>query len=233
MFGHPQGNLSSLFDRNYKGSNIIFFENFEIFSDWFSIAIWYPNVLIPFIWRKPVSCRRVTLPAERKKKHWPQPAFAYALIVRALAMRALYRYGSDLPVGPKCPLPFYKIIFCRTTDLYPAYKHDNQTRGGFGLVSATGMYLPLGTWFFRNFKQEFLFNGKRVKCLQRNVGPARRLTLPLQKGDWTKWVTLLAKPTFCNLNGSPCSVKKCVKRCLFQEPRVGGWPFCSRQIFFI
>ena len=112
-----------------------------------------------------------------------QPAFVHALIVRALAMRALYRYGSDLPVGPKCPLPFYKIIFPRTTDLYPAYKHDNQTRGGFGLVFATGMYLPLGTWFFRNFKQEFLLNGKRVKCLQRNVGPARRLALPLPKVD--------------------------------------------------
>ena len=81
MFGHPQGNLSSLFDRNYKGFNIIFFENFEIFSDSFSITISYPKVLIPFIWRKPVSCRRVTLPAERKKKHWPQPAFAHALIV--------------------------------------------------------------------------------------------------------------------------------------------------------
>ena len=134
-------------------------------------------------------------------------------------MRALYRYGSDLiyTVRPKSSLPFDKIIFFRTTDLYPAYKHDNQTRGGFGLVFATGMYFPLGTWFFRNFKQEFLLNGKRVKCLQRNVGPARRLALPLPKGDWTRWVTLLAEPTFCNLNGSPCFVKKCVKRCLFQE----------------
>ena len=83
------------------------------------------------------------------------------------------------------------------------------------MVWATGMYLPLGTWFFR-----FLLNGKRVKCLRRNVGPARRLTLPLQKGDWTKWVTLLAEPTFCNLNGSPCFVKKCVKRCLFQRSSV-------------
>ena len=189
----------------------------KFFSDTFSITISYPKILIPFIWRKPVSCRRVTLPAERKKGHWPQPAFAHALIVRALAMRALYRYGSDLPVGPKCPLPFYKIIFPRTTDLYPAYKHDNQTRGGFGLVCATGMYLPLGKWFFRNFKQEFSLNGKRVKCLRRNFGPARRLTLPLQKGDWTRWVTLLAEPTFCILNGSPCFVKNCVKRCLFQE----------------
>ena len=134
-------------------------------------------------------------------------------------MRTLYRYGSDLiwSVGPKCPLPFYKIIFPRTTDLYPAYKHDNQTRGGFGLVCTTGMYLPLGKWFFRNFKQEFLLNGKRVKCLRSNFGLARRLTLPLQKGDWTRWITFLAEPTFCNLNGSPCFVKKCVERCLFQE----------------
>ena len=129
-------------------------------------------------------------------------------------MRVLYRYGSDSAVRPKCPLPFYKTIFPRTTDLLPAYKHDNQTRGG--LVCATGMYLPLGKWFFRNFKKEFLLNGKRVKCLRRNAGPAKRLTLPLQKGEWTRWVTLLAEPTFCNLNGSPCFVRKCVKRCLFQ-----------------
>ena len=65
----------------YEGFNTIFFENFEFFSDSFSITISYPKILIPFIWRKPVSCRRVTLPAERKKKHWPQPAFAHALIV--------------------------------------------------------------------------------------------------------------------------------------------------------
>ena len=64
----------------------------------------------------------------------------------ALAMPALYRYGSDLIrlVGPKCPLPFDKIIFPRTADLYPAYKHDNQTRGGFCLVCATGMYRSTG-----------------------------------------------------------------------------------------
>ena len=162
----------------YEGFNTIFFENFEFFSDSFSITISYPKILIPFIWRKPVSCRRVTLPAERKKKHWPQPAFAHALIVCALAMRALYRYGSDLPVGPKCPLSFYEMIFPRITDLYPAYKHDNQTRGGFGLVCATGMSLPPSKWFFRNFKQEFLLNGKCVKCLRRRFGRAMRLTLP-------------------------------------------------------
>ena len=180
--------MSSLFDRNYKGFNIIFFENFEIFSDSFSITISYPKVLIPFIWRKPVSCRRVILPAERKKKTLTPNGLRSCSNFLPLAMRALYRYRSDLiqTVGPKCLFLFDKIIFARTNDLYPAYKHDNQTRVGFGLVSATGMYLPLGTWFFRNFKQEFLFNGKRVKCLRRNVGPARRLTLPLQKGNWTK-----------------------------------------------
>ena len=57
-------------------------------------------------------------------------------------MRALYRYGSDLirSVGPKCPLPFDKIILPRTDHLYPAYKHDNQTPDRFGFVCATGMY---------------------------------------------------------------------------------------------
>ena len=145
-------------------------------------------------------------PSREKKKALTSTSLRSCSNCLTLVMRALYRYGSDLisTVGPKCLLPLDKFIFPRTKDLYPAYKHDSQTRGGFGLVSATGMYLPLGKWFFRNFKQEFLFNGKRVKCLRRNVGPARRLTLPLQKGDWTKWVTLLAEQTFCNLNGSPC-----------------------------
>ena len=180
-----------------------------MFSDSFSIIISYPKVLIPFIWRKPVSCRRVTFPVERKKNIDPNGPSLMLQLAR-LCYASLYRHGSDLiqTVGPKCLLPFDKIIFPRTNDLYPADKHDNQTRGSF----------------FRNFKQEFLFNGKRLKCLRRKIGPARRLTLPLQKGDWTKWVTLLAEPTFCNLNGSPCCnlngspcfVRKCVKRCLFQ-----------------
>ena len=88
--------MSSLFDRNYEGFKTIFFENFEIFSDSFSITIWYPKILIPSIWRKPVSCRRLTLPA----------GLAHALIVRALAMGALYRYGSDRNV----PFHFTKLF---------------------------------------------------------------------------------------------------------------------------
>ena len=143
--------------------------------------------------------------------------------LRACSNRLCPGYASSLPIrigfaGQTEMSPsILQDYFPRTTDLYSTYKHDNQTRGGFGLVCATGMYLPLGKWFFPNFKQEFLLNGKRVKCLRRSFGPARRLTLPLQKGDWTRWVTLLAEPTFCNLNGWPCFVKKCVKRCLFQE----------------
>ena len=68
-------------------------------------------------------------------------------------MRALYRYGSDLirSVGPKCPLPFDKIIFPRTAHLYPAYKHDNQTRNGFGLVCATVMHHSIGHVDFPKF----------------------------------------------------------------------------------
>ena len=49
------------------------------------------------------------------------------------------------------------------------------------------------------------FPEKRVKCFWRIVGPARRLTLPLQKGDWTRWVSLPAEPTFLEfLNGNGC-----------------------------
>ena len=68
-------------------------------------------------------------------------------------MQALYRYGSDLirSVGPKCPLPFDKIIFPRTSHLYPTYKHDNQTRSGFGLVCATVMHRSIGHVDFPKF----------------------------------------------------------------------------------
>ena len=56
------GQLES-FRSKLQGLQYFFFENFEIFSDLFSITISYPKILIPFIWRKPVSYRRVTLPA--------------------------------------------------------------------------------------------------------------------------------------------------------------------------
>ena len=43
-------------------------------------------------------------------------------------------------VGPKCPFPFDKIVVPSTALLYPAYKSNNQTRGGLGRVCATGIW---------------------------------------------------------------------------------------------
>ena len=42
-------------------------------------------------------------------------------------------------VRPKCPFPFDKIVVPSTALLYPAYKNNNQTRGGLGQVCATGI----------------------------------------------------------------------------------------------
>ena len=55
-----------------------------------------------------------------------------------------------------------KIVVLSTVLLYPAYKNNNQTRGGLGRVCATGMYrsIYLGEWNFRNFIPEFLLNAK-------------------------------------------------------------------------
>ena len=49
-------------------ASILFFSRMLKFFLIPSITISYPKILIPFIWRKPVSCRRVTLKAEREKK---------------------------------------------------------------------------------------------------------------------------------------------------------------------
>ena len=103
--GHPQGNLSSLFDGNYEGFNTIFVENFEIFSHSFSITISYPKILFPFIWRKPVSCRRVTLPAERKKK--------------TLTPTGLRAWSNCPRLGYANPLPI-RIGFAGRTEMSPS-----------------------------------------------------------------------------------------------------------------
>ena len=39
----------------------------------------------------------------------------------------------------------------RTAHLYPAYKHDSQTRNGFGLVCATVMHRSIGYVDFPKF----------------------------------------------------------------------------------
>jgi len=69
------------------------------------------------------------------------------------------------PVWSFRPFSFDKTVVPSTALLYPAYKNKNQTRSGLGRVCATGMYHPLGTWNFRNFKPEFLLNRKRHRTV--------------------------------------------------------------------
>ena len=66
-------------------------------------------------------------------------------------------------VGPKCSFPSDKIVVHSASLFYPAYKNNNQTRSGLvGSVQRPNQCtVPLGTWKFRNFKPEFLLNGKR------------------------------------------------------------------------
>ena len=54
---------------------------------------------------------------------------------------------------------------------------------------------------------------RRAKVfIWRNVGPARRVTLPSKKGDPARRVTLPAEPTFVtHVNGSPSFVRRCGK----------------------
>ena len=55
-------------------------------------------------------------------------------------------------VGPKCPFPFDKIVVYSAALLHPAYKNNNQTRGGLGEVCATGMHSSIGHVKFLKFQ---------------------------------------------------------------------------------
>ena len=59
---------------------------------------------------------------------------------------------------------------------------------------------------------------RRAKVfIWRKVGPARRVTLPSQKGDPAKRVTLQPSQLFVShVNGSPSFVRKCMKSWLAQ-----------------
>ena len=65
---------------------------------------------------------------------------------------ALWLVPLSRSVGPKCPFPFDQIVFHGTALLYPAYKNNNQTRGGLGRVCATGMYSSIGQVKFQKFQ---------------------------------------------------------------------------------
>ena len=74
-------------------------------------------------------------------------------------------------VGPKCPLPFDKTIFPRTDQLYPAYKHDDQTPGRFGLVCATGMYRSAWHVDFPKFQTRIFVEWKARKVFPEKSWP--------------------------------------------------------------
>ena len=58
------------------------------------------------------------------------------------------------------PFPFGKIVFPSTALLYPAYKNNNQTRGGLGRVCATGMYRSIGHVEFPKFQMGIFLEWK-------------------------------------------------------------------------
>ena len=87
----------------------------------------------------------------------------------------------DRSVGPNCPFPFDKTVVPSIALLYPAYKNNNQTRGGLGRVCATGMYRSIGHVEFPTFQMGILLNGKhpifRISGFGRYSDKPLRLTL--------------------------------------------------------
>ena len=61
---------------------------------------------------------------------------------------------------PKCPFLFHKIVVHSAALLYPAYKNNNQTRGGLGRVCVTGMYSSIGRLKFLKFQAEIFVEWK-------------------------------------------------------------------------
>ena len=138
------GQLEYSFRSKLKGLQNGFFREFWNFL-WFLLYHNFVSENFNSLCMEKTCLVKESHPPSREKKKTSTPTSLRACSnCLALAMRALYRYGSDLiwSVGPKCPLLFDKIIFLRTADLYPAYKHDNQTLL-FGLC-ATGMYHSTG-----------------------------------------------------------------------------------------
>ena len=175
---------------------------------------------------------------KREKKHWRrQTTFVHVRIVSPWLCEPFTETDWIFdPVGRTEMSPsIWQNYFPRTADLYILLT-STITNLAVALVWSVQpeCTILLSTWIFRNFKQEFLLNGKRGKCLGRKVGPARRLTLQLlQKSDSARWVTPLAESTVCYFNGSPCMFCKEMCQTLLLPARVGWWPFCSRQGVFI
>ena len=91
-----RGNLRSLFDRNYEGFNIIFFENFKFFSDSFSITSFACESFNYLYMEKTCLVQESHPPSREKKKTLTPTGLRACSNCLPFAMRALYRYGSPL-----------------------------------------------------------------------------------------------------------------------------------------
>ena len=96
--------------------------------------------------------------SDRKCSTWRMRRRFAAVFFEGGPLSPVWSFRS---VGPKCSFPFDKIVVPSTAPLYAGYKNNNQMRGGLGRVCATRMYRSIGLVNFRNFKSEFLLNGKR------------------------------------------------------------------------
>ena len=83
----------------------------------------------------------------------------------------LWPDNSIRSVGLKCPFPFDKIAVPSTALLYPAYKNNNQMRGGLGLVCATGMYRSIGHVEFPKFQSGLFDELKALKFSKPHCNP--------------------------------------------------------------
>ena len=148
-------------------------------------------------------------PSRKKKRHWPQLAFAHTLIVSRWLCEPFTDTDRNWSGRSNRNVPFHLTKLFSPGPLICILLTSTITKLAVVFVWSVQLEctVPLGTWIFRKARK--VFNMEKS-------WPARRLTLPLQKGDWTRWVSLPAEPTFCNSKGSPYFVKKCVKRCLFQ-----------------
>ena len=147
------GQLEFSFRSKLQGLQNYFFENFD------NSRIEFPKILIPFIWRKPVSCRRVTLPAEREKKErWPQPAFAHALIVLPWLWESFTDTDRIWSGQSDRAVPFNLTKLFSPEPLICILLTSTITKLAVALVWSVQLEctVPLGTWIFPKARKVFM-----------------------------------------------------------------------------
>ena len=115
-----------------------------------------------FYWQ--LSCSESQPPSENDKLYKRKRQLFEALSIQPKVpeisvgtSNATDHFGLARPVWSfrsvgKCPFPFDKIVVPSTALLYPAYKNNNQTRGGLGRVCETEMYRSIGHVKFPKFQ---------------------------------------------------------------------------------